>query len=250
MLNLEILNFYLVWWICENPLGKIWKNRTVECRKLKQKNSDCFFSVLKQFLCIWNCRFMFGWLQAIWFCVAHGHTSFLPIFVTITSRCSQSLLWRFSAASSGSFSVLKMSGTRWITNPTCSSLWVKCQTRKINYFIPWITMYRLENRMIHVLNILTIGELHSICFPLHIKNVILFNKQNSLYSIITLLFSDVLFHSITIVIYYISLISLKVHNIVYERTSRIYSIPEGYINLQQTLAIVVFIVSLVETLTT
>lgn len=33
----EILSFYLVWWISENPHGKIWKNRTVECRKLKQK---------------------------------------------------------------------------------------------------------------------------------------------------------------------------------------------------------------------
>jgi hypothetical protein len=80
---------------------------------------------------------------------------------------------------------------------------VKCQTRKRNYYIPWIIMYRLENSMMHFSNILTIGELRSICFPMHIKMSFFIHKQNSLYSIITVLFSDILFHSITIVIYYV-----------------------------------------------
>lgn len=131
---------------------KIERKRTVENWN---KRTDCFQCPEVVYIYVWDCRFTFGWLEAIWFCVAHGHTSSLPIFAIITSRCSQLLLWRFSAASSGSFSVLKMSGTRWIPNHTCSSLWVNSQMRKRNYFIPMITVYRVENSMMHISNILS-----------------------------------------------------------------------------------------------
>lgn len=117
------------------------------------KWTDCFLSVIKWFLYAY--RFTFGWLEAIWFCVARGHISCLPIFVIITSRCSSLLLWRFSAASSGYFSVLKMSGTRWIPNHTLISWSMRSQTMKRNYFIPLTTVYRLDNSM--MLNALAVS---------------------------------------------------------------------------------------------